>query len=129
MSWSWTLFGGSAAIGVVGVLGSYVIARRSRLETNHWSAYPAFIGLSIAVAVLAAGFELSWLLITFAGYVLLANFAAPLVLLARLRRETTHSCASSRLSSTGSSCDATACATCPLATQRDVSEPHPATAP
>ncbi|HVT19826.1 MAG TPA: hypothetical protein VHE57_00360 [Mycobacteriales bacterium] len=129
MSWSWTLFGGGAAIGVVGVLGSYAIARRSRLDSNRWTAYPAFIGLSIAVAVLAAGFELSWLLVTFAGYVLLANFAVPLLLLARLRRETTHSCASGSAGSPGSSCDATACATCPLATQRNVSEPHPATAP
>jgi len=49
VSWSWTLFGWGALIGVGGVLGSYAIGRRSRLDTNRWTAYPGYIVLSLAV--------------------------------------------------------------------------------
>ncbi|HVV75709.1 MAG TPA: hypothetical protein VHC43_06695 [Mycobacteriales bacterium] len=109
MSWSWTLLCWGAAIGVVGVLGSYLVGRRADLDPGRWRAYSGFVVVSGALALLAAGLDSAWPVIALAVYVSVAGLALPLVLLPRLRKPASHSCA------TESSCDATACATCPLA--------------
>jgi predicted MFS family arabinose efflux permease len=110
MGWSWTLFSWGALIGVVGVLGSYAIGRRSRLETNRWTAYSGYVVLSMAATGLAATLDVPWLVIAFGAYVAVANFAIPVIMLSRLRQPAAHACGSA-----DPSCDATACATCPLA--------------
>jgi predicted MFS family arabinose efflux permease len=109
MSWSWMLFGWGAVIGVAGVVGSYAVGKRAHLE-HTWRAYPAFIVMSLAIAVLAAAAENAWPLVAFAAYVAIANFVVPLLLIPRMRRPRPHACASAT-----ESCTAAACARCPLA--------------
>jgi predicted MFS family arabinose efflux permease len=112
MSWSWVLLGCGALIGVIGVLGSYLVGRRAQLDSNRWTAYWGFVVVSAGVAVLAAGLDSAWPLMAFAAYVVLANFAIPLLLLNRTRGTEGHRCASAT-----ESCSAEACAACPLGAQ------------
>jgi hypothetical protein len=112
MSWSWSLLGWGAVIGVVGVLGSYEVGRRAHIETNHWTAYRGFVVLSAAVTALAAALNSAWIVVGFGVYVLVANFVVPLALITRARRVIPHAC-----SSGSDSCSADACAACPLSAQ------------
>jgi len=107
--WSWALLGWGLLIGVVGVIGSYAIGRVAGVEHGHWDAYPSFVLMSLGVSILAAGLRTAWPDVVFAGYVGIANFAAPLLLLPSLRTRPPHACASNN------SCGPTACATCPIA--------------
>ncbi|HVU61495.1 MAG TPA: hypothetical protein VHA79_14970 [Mycobacteriales bacterium] len=116
MSWSWVLLGYGALIAVIGVLGSYVVGRRAQLESNRWTAYRGFLVVSAAVAVLAASLDSAWPLFVFGAYVVLANFAIPLLLLNRTRGMEGHKCASAT-----ESCSAEACAACPLSAQAQAS--------
>jgi predicted MFS family arabinose efflux permease len=102
------LFGWGALIGVVGVLGSYAVGRRARIETNRWTAYRGFVVVSAVFAVVAAVLGSPWPLVTFASYVLIVNFAVPVVVLTRARQPA-HACGAD------ASCGATACSACPLA--------------
>lgn len=108
-AWSWPLFAWGCAIGATGCLGSFAIGRMARIDSNRWDAYPSFILTALAVAILAAGLRNVWVAGGFAAYVAIANFALPVTVLPRMRRAATHACGSS-----GSSCSAEACATCPL---------------
>jgi predicted MFS family arabinose efflux permease len=110
MTWSWTLLGWGALIGISGVLGSYLVGRRAHLDSNRWTAYWGFVVVSAVVAVVAASLDRTWPLIVFGGYVVLVNFAIPLALLTRPRQAAPHS-----YSSATDSCNADACAACPLA--------------
>lgn len=101
--------GMGALIGAAGVLGSYAVGRRARIETNHWTAYRGFVVVSAVVAVLAAALDNAWPLIGFGSYVLIANFIVPAMILTRVRQAAPHACASAT-----DSCSAEACAACPL---------------
>lgn len=107
--WSWAWLGLGLLVGAAGVAGSFAIGRRAGIDADGWEAYPSFVLMSLGVAVLSAGLASGWPDLLFAAYVVVANFAVPLVLLSRLRRPAPHVCAPS------AGCGATACARCPLA--------------
>ncbi|HWC33431.1 MAG TPA: hypothetical protein VG650_01270 [Mycobacteriales bacterium] len=108
MSWSWPLFAWGTAVGVVGVGASYCIGRVARLGVDQRRAYAGLLVMSLVVAVAAAASGRAAFDVGFTVFVVVANFAVPLALLSRVRQPAATTCRSE------ASCDATACATCPL---------------
>lgn len=133
--WSWSLLAWGLAVGALGVIGNHTITRiglraiklspeerttaEARIHADHLAVYPSFLLMSVGVAIAAAGLDSAALAVLFVIYVVLANILLPLFLLPHVVRRAAdaravvagHSCASSR------DCGATACSTCPIATQ------------